>query len=546
MTATTGNVRLSTSSTGKSVKVNRPSKLLTREENEQVFQLLGNKRQTQATAVVQLFSTEPPAHSTWVKRHTGVLCFVKDSSRRSYFMQLYCLSRNELVWEHEVYEPFIINRPRQYLLTFEGHDRIVSFNFASEDETSTYLQTVHNLISSRMRKKEERAKRSVKPARPPNPVVTTNNNNNNDVSDGVVLRNKPALPAIPTIDTSMPAKDAKTNKNDKRTKKKLTKADIGMPTGFKHVTHVGWNSESGFKFDGEDDEALKPFLIKAGVSEQQLKDRETKAFIYDFIQSNNVLESIKSEQLYSPPPVELQQKQQQQEEEKQAVPPVPSRNSAKIVPPPPPSIHTKQAVNRTAPPAPPARHQPAPKRPSPQLQQEFITHERVPDAIPKPPTIRLPDPPKRPPPITSTIPPPPPPPPITIQSPISQPSSNKTSPINSGNAGANLPAITDDRSALMESIRKGTKLRKVDQISVGSSGSGDARTELLNEIRHGTTLRPAEERVLSNRLSNDEAAPTDALALALRRALEQRKGAIQSDSDDDSSESFDNDNEWDD
>lgn len=132
-------------------------------------------------------------------------------------------------------------------------------------------------------------------------------------------------------------------------------------------------------------------------------------------------------------------------------------------------------------------------------------------------------------------------PPITIKSPV-EPSSTKSSPSN----GANLPVITDDRSALMESIRNGTKLRKVDQISVGSSGSGDARSDLLNEIRHGTTLRPAEERVLSSRLSNDDAAPTDALALALRRALEQRKGAIQSDSDDNSSESFDNDNEWDD
>lgn len=44
MTATTGN-RVSTNSTGKSVKVNRSSKLLTRDENEQVFQLLGSKRQ---------------------------------------------------------------------------------------------------------------------------------------------------------------------------------------------------------------------------------------------------------------------------------------------------------------------------------------------------------------------------------------------------------------------------------------------------------------------------------------------------------------------
>lgn len=357
------------------------------------FNFFVSRLQTQATAVVQLFSTEPPAHSTWVKRHTGVLCFVKDSSKRSYFMRMFCLNRNEMVWEHEVYEPFVINRPRPYLLTFEGHDRIVSFNFASEDEAGTYLQTVHNLISSRMRKKEERSKRNIRPARPPNPSVPVTNINNNNNNDDVVVLRKPqnSISTIPAIDTT--TKETTKNKYEKRTKKKLTKADIGMPTGFKHVTHVGWNSESGFKFDGEDDEALKPFLIKAGVSEQQLKDRETKAFIYDFIQSNNVLESIKSEQLYSPPPVEIQ---------KQVVPPVPSRNSQKLVQPP----LQQKTIGRTAPPAPPARHQP--KRPSPQLQQEFITHERIPDAIPKPSPIKIPDPPKRPPPITNltSIPPP--------------------------------------------------------------------------------------------------------------------------------------------
>lgn len=78
---------------------------------------------------------------------------------------------------------------------------------------------------------------------------------------------------------------------------------------------------------------------------------------------------------------------------------------------------------------------------------------------------------------------------------------------------------------------------------MGSSSSGDARNDLLNEIRSGTTLRPADQRVLSTNRSSDET-PIDALAFALRKALEQRKGAIQSDSDDDSSESLDNDNEW--
>lgn len=87
----------------------------------------------------------------------------------------------------------------------------------------------------------------------------------------------------------------------------MTKADIGTPSNFKHVTHVGWNAKSGFDLSGEDD-ALKPFLQKAGVSENQLKDRRTRDFIYDFITTNNVQEMVRKET------------------KKPAAPPVPNRN----------------------------------------------------------------------------------------------------------------------------------------------------------------------------------------------------------------------------
>lgn len=97
------------------------------------------------------------------------------------------------------------------------------------------------------------------------------------------------------------------NKKDKNRgeKKKLTKADIGQPSNFKHITHVGWNAQSGFDLTGED-ESLKPFLQKAGVSENQLKDRRTRDFIYDFIQNHNVAEVVKKEKIQKttpPPPV---------------------------------------------------------------------------------------------------------------------------------------------------------------------------------------------------------------------------------------------------
>lgn len=102
------------------------------------------------------------------------------------------------------------------------------------------------------------------------------------------------------------------NRRDKkRPNRKLTKADISNPTGFKHLAHVGWNDSKRFELNSEEVTSLDTFLKKAGVSEQQLSDRETRAYIYDFIQNHNVLDSVISE------------KQQNQQ---QTPPPVPSRN----------------------------------------------------------------------------------------------------------------------------------------------------------------------------------------------------------------------------
>lgn len=95
------------------------------------------------------------------------------------------------------------------------------------------------------------------------------------------------------------------NRRDKKKpNRKLTKADISNPTGFKHVVHVGWNDSKGFDLNTEDVNSLDSFLKKAGVSEQQLSDRETRNYIYGFIKSQNVLDVVKSEkQQQAPPPV---------------------------------------------------------------------------------------------------------------------------------------------------------------------------------------------------------------------------------------------------
>ena len=66
------------------------SHLLTREENAVAFRLLGQKCQSLATAVVQIYQSEPQSnHNRWNKRSCGVVCFVKDNARRLIFLYLF-------------------------------------------------------------------------------------------------------------------------------------------------------------------------------------------------------------------------------------------------------------------------------------------------------------------------------------------------------------------------------------------------------------------------------------------------------------------------
>lgn len=96
---------------------------LSREENDLVVQLLGVNCECLCTTVAQIFSTEAPRHCQWIKRQTGVLCFVKDSTKRSYYARMFCLMKHEMVWEQEIYDNIELSREKNYLITFEGEVR---------------------------------------------------------------------------------------------------------------------------------------------------------------------------------------------------------------------------------------------------------------------------------------------------------------------------------------------------------------------------------------------------------------------------------------
>ncbi|XP_062125019.1 actin nucleation-promoting factor WASL isoform X1 [Drosophila sulfurigaster albostrigata] len=526
-------------------KNNTPSSQLTSDENYAVFQLLGRKCQSLNTAVVQIYKTEGSAHSHWKKKHTGVVCFVKDSAIRSYFLRAYCLIRNELIWEHEIYDGMKIVKSRPFLLTFEGNDGYVGLNFVSEDECDSFFQMVDTTLETRNRKRQEKRNRQKaqqapnaptaplprEPARPP----SIQQNRGASALDGntVQLRNNKigSVTLAPAAPTPAPTKNFLSSNfglsggsggKDKKRKNKVTKADISQPTNFVHISHVGWNADKGFDLTGnENDKVLTDFFAKAGVSESELNDRDTRAFIYDFIKSNNVLDSVKQEEIESPtqPTAHMP-------------PPVPSRQAH----------HSQNGNQRSAPPPPPAR------QPPPPLPTTAPGASRAPAPPSRPPPITTAPPP--PPPTVSppaAAPPPPPPPPPAVAPPPPPPMPVAEIPVIATNLApaqaskAPVPVETDSRSALMDEIRKGKMLKAVDHSNASPASGGDLRDNLLGQIREGYALKPVTERKLAEqRVSDDGTGGTDALADALRRALAARGTVMHSD-DEESSTSSDND-----
>ncbi|XP_077332733.1 actin nucleation-promoting factor WAS isoform X2 [Lithobates pipiens] len=280
------------------------------------------------------------------------------------------------------------------------------------------------------------------------------------------------LPQIPSPGLSMPAISIQNpditsaryralplpseKSKSKKGKKKFSKADIGAPSGFKHVSHIGWDPNNGFDVNALDPELLNLFS-QAGISEAQLKDAETSKLIYDFIEQHGGVEAVKQEM-------------RQGDISDSAPPPPPSRHAPL---PPPPS----QGRSRTGPlPSPPNRST-APPPPPPTR----VTPPPPPSGSPRvPPPPRVsPNPPA----------PPPPPPPMAVPSPqISggpppPPPPGLASPVASPVA---MPSIPSGRGALLDQIRQGKQLNKVtEQMEGPSSPLPQASSEgLVGALMH--------------------------------------------------------------
>ncbi|XP_057293238.1 actin nucleation-promoting factor WASL-like isoform X2 [Hydractinia symbiolongicarpus] len=473
--------------------VNRPSSLLDNGENSDIFAIIGRRSVSLSTTVVQVFHCLPNQNH-WQKKIVGVACFTKDNQKKSYFIRIVDLSKRIIVWEQELYNQFKYNAPRPHFHSFEADDCIAGLNFADANEAQHFKHVIEEKLRAKQQRKNDRrqtmARRGTSSANTQGNVLQPINNN----------VNQRASPS-PTISPSSSSNDLKKKGGKVKKKTRLTKDDIGTPSDFRHVGHVGWDPKGGFDVDNIDPQWKKLFDT-IGVTAKQLQDEETSQFIYDFVESHGGIEKATKELEKASPPT-------------QAAPP-----------PPPPPMH-QRGIPRTAPPPPPS-HLSGPPTGRHGGRPPIGAAPKAPP--PAPPSSRNVPPP--PPPTGAPAPPPPPPPPTVGPVPPPPP------PMNTG-----PPSSGPGRGGLLDQIHQGKQLNRV-EVNDKPAG-GDGRDDLLSAIRKGRQLKTVSQSEIEQ--DHSSSSDLDGMAGALAKALAQRSAHIQvsdDDDDDDEDDDFDDD-DWD-
>ncbi|XP_014277662.1 actin nucleation-promoting factor WASL [Halyomorpha halys] len=427
----------------------RHSVLLTQEENDLVFSLVGYKCETLATTVIELYTTGGPKNGEWYHKETGILCLVKDSNKRSYFFRIFCPIRKRLLWEHEVYNNIQYITPTKFLHTFEAENCIAGFNFASEEEGSKLHSILVETLEIRKQRRVEKNKR--------------NRYNNSQVMKVAPYTNGISYNSF----ISPPATEI--GKKEGKRKQKLSKADIGQPQDFRHVSHVGWDPHKGFDLEKADDPQLKEFFVQAGVSETHLRDKETREFIYDFIIKNGGIDAVK-EQIEPMEP-----------------PPIPARFRA---PPKPP-------VKNLGPPPPPPQRFP-PSRNAPSIPKQIAVVEPI------------------------FTPPPPPPPPGPPPMPIADDSSIRIK-----------SAVLEELTTKGRQLKPLNNVTNSSEIEEKKPPPSDSRGQLMDQIRKGIDLKPVSNVAPVQNRNPQPSGLASALAIALANRKQDIQGDSSSTSDSD-------------
>ncbi|KAJ4934758.1 hypothetical protein JOQ06_007540, partial [Pogonophryne albipinna] len=269
------------------------SSLLSQQENEKCEELMGRRCASMATAVAQLFMALPHSPSVWSLQQTGVVCFVKDNPQRSYFIRMFDMKMGRMVWEQEIYNQIVYSSPQPFFHTFEADDCQVGLNFSMQQEAEAFRHAVEDKIN-------QRNTRQVKKQRPPPPsdrgnlprvpIEKASPGGHGALHMATVDIQNPDIHSSRYRAMPPPAASLGLKKDKKKGKKgpKLSKADIGAPSGFKHVGHVGWDPNNI-------DPDMWKLLSQAGISADAMNDEQTSQMVLNVIEQSGGMEAVKRE-----------------------------------------------------------------------------------------------------------------------------------------------------------------------------------------------------------------------------------------------------------
>ncbi|KAK7085578.1 hypothetical protein SK128_012808 [Halocaridina rubra] len=512
---------------------NQGSKLLNYEENEAIFQAMGPNTQSQATAVVEVFVTVPPHHNVWTKFLCGVATFTRDSSRKSFYIQIYEATQYTLVLEQEIYREFTYHQSHDYFHQYEGDERTIGLNFSDNEEASEFAKAVNKLLRNRKKQRDEKRKKAMAQKESEKKQKRLQQQQQMQQNQQPQYEQKREQPEkYKTIrGVKNFRKEIKKFATVGREKKPRKALEIGDPQDFRHVSHAGLDRQFGI-----DEEVLK-LLENMGFDNKP----ENQKYAYEFIEKNvgGNMEEVKRMNHKLSTRRDLDGPRQ-----RGPPPPVPTRAPSEIshsVPTPSPEKKRTSDSNnsslasggRPLPPIPGAAQRPPrnpPTRSAPPPPPQMPSNMGAPRPPPPMPTRGFaPQPPPLP--SSSAVPRPPPPMP------------------ESGGGSNNTP---DPRSALMEQIRSGPGGLK--HVTANSPARDvpkvpkDGRSELMERIRAGDfNLNPVKREERKDSISTDGPPGLEGWALDLHRELKKREQFIQSE-DTDSDHDYDDDDyddEWD-
>jgi Wiskott-Aldrich syndrome protein len=411
---------------------------------------------------------------------------MKDTKRNNtFFFRFVHLKSSSIIWEQEVYKDFQYLQERPFFHTFATDNCMVGLSFADDHEALAFYSKVVSRENLQVQRKQK-ASAATAPA-------------------------KPSVTAAPVSSASLAGGTlGRTSISDKSKKPKFDKTQIGAPTNFRHLTHVGYDPEKGFSTMNIPPE-WKNIFKDAGVTEKQLEDKETAKFIYEFMTKN---QSTQNEQPRPAPAVPAQAPSLPDRSE-------PTNTPSRKAPPPPPS--------RTAP-------GPQPKGPPPPPPSRARPSESVPNVPPGP---ALPS--RAPAPVNTKA------QPKVPSGPTSPVSISPVSPISSKSGPGNVPMpppppppppVFDPNAAApaLPVVKKPSQPK--------AAPVPDTRNDLLASIRQAgvSSLKPASEREIPE-TAKVEAEPANDIAGALRAALMSRQQAIGKAADEDEEEE-EEDDDW--